>query len=184
MSFPAVTLGKAEAAPAACRPPLLPWIQLAVLAFLSQIAVIYAVGSVDREGAIVAVLLPAAHLLLLPFLVRNFSMWGMRLVAVGLLLNVTAMAFNGGLMPVGPEGIEAVGRHEVESLTPGAYIPGTKNVYLDQSETRLSELSDAIILPVPQPFTRAISIGDVFVVLGLATVSVEIAVRYRRWPIG
>jgi len=157
--------------------------QLAVLALLSQIAVIYGVGRLDREGAFVAVLLPAAHVLLLPFLIRNFSMWGMRLVAVGLILNLAAMAFNGGLMPVDREGISAVGRHDAEVLTPGTYIPGTKNVYVDESGTKLHELSDAIILPFPQPFTRAISVGDLFVVFGLAVVSAEIVARYRRWHI-
>lgn len=165
---------------AAARPPLLPWMQLAVLAFLSQVAVIYGVGRLDREGTFVAALLPAAHVLLLPFLVRNFSMWGMRLVAAGLLLNLSAMAFNGGLMPVGRDGIEAVDRHSVQELTPGAYIPGTKNVYQEKSETRFSELSDVIIVPLPKPLKRAISIGDVFVALGIATASVEIVARYRR----
>ena len=166
------------------RPPLLPWIQLAVLALLSQIAVIYAVGSVDGEGAFVAALLPATHVLLLPFLVRNFSMWGMRLVAIGLLLNLAVMALNGGLMPVDRDAIEAVGRHDVQALRPGDYIPGTKNVYQDHSQTRLGELSDAIIVPAPKPFTRAISMGDLFVILGLGTASVEILARYRRWHAG
>jgi len=162
------------------RPPLLPSIRFAVLALAAEIAVMHGLGSLDREGRLVAILLPAAHLLLLPFLFRNFALWGIRLITVGLVLNLSVMALNGGLMPVDHAAIEAVGRHDVQRLKPGDYVPGTKNVYQPRAQTRVDELSDAIILPIPRPFTRAVSPGDLFVILGVATVSVELLLRHRR----
>ena len=162
------------------RPPLLPWLQFALLAVAAEFLVIYVVAKVDRDGAFVGLLLPGAHLLLFPFLLRNFSLWGMRVVTVGFALNLMVMAVNGGLMPVDKDAIEAVARHDTQTLTLGDHIPRTKNVYQDQSQTRLAELSDAIILPVPPPFARAVSPGDVLVVGGIAIVAVELFTRQRQ----
>ncbi len=154
------------------------WLPFGLAAFASEVAVIYGIGSSEEGRAWVPVLLPAAHLLLLPFLLRNLSLWGVRLMLLGLVLNLTAMAANGGLMPVAPSVVEAIGRHDVQDLRFGDPIPGTKNVLLEPGQTRAQWLSDAIVLPIPRPFKRAVSVGDLLVAGGVATAFVEIARRH------
>lgn len=154
----------------------------AAVSLVAQASLIYgadAFGSLDR---LLPVLLPAAHLLLIPFLLSNFSFWGVRLIALGLALNVLVMAANGGLMPVTTEAVDTVGRHEPESLVVGSHIEGTKNVYLYEEDVRLAILSDRLILPLPKPFTRAASMGDVAIVLGIALACVEAVRRIRLFP--
>ena len=63
---------------------------------LVQVALIYGLTTVASARQWLPFLLPAAHLLLLPFLLRNLPFWGIKLVVVGLLLNLTPMLANGG----------------------------------------------------------------------------------------
>ncbi len=146
-----------------------------------QAALIYGLASVDGARHWMPFLLPAAHLLLLPFLLRNLSFWGMKLVLIGLLLNLTAMLANGGLMPVERPAVEAVGRHQVGDLQLGAHISGSKNVLLDPEDIRLRELSDILVLPLPRPFTSAVSVGDLFVLSGVVIAFGEVVRRSEAW---
>ncbi len=146
-----------------------------------QAALIYGLASLGGARQWLPFLLPAAHLLLLPFLLRNLSFWGIKLVLVGLLLNLTAMLANGGLMPVEGPAVEAVGGHEVRDLQLGAHIPGSKNVLLDPQDVRLRELSDILVVPIPRPFTRAISVGDLFVLAGVVITFGEVVRRGEAW---
>ena len=82
-------------------------------------------------------------------------------------------------MPVQQSAVDAVGQHQPGQLVSGEYIPGTKNVLLERGDVHLAALSDAIILPVAKPFTRAVSAGDIFVFIGLVTTAVELVVRKR-----
>ncbi len=146
-----------------------------------QVVLIYGLTTVPSASQWLPFLLPAAHLLLLPFLLRNLSFWGIKLVLVGLLLNLAAMLANGGLMPVEIPAVEAVGRHQVGDLQVGAHIPGSKNVLLDPQDVRLRELSDILVVPVPRPFTRAISVGDLFVLAGVVITFGEVVRRGKAW---
>ena len=157
--------------------PKLRWLVLGIAALVVQAALIYGLTTVPSARQWFPVLLPAAHLLLLPFLLRNLSFWGIRLVLVGLLLNLTVMLANGGLMPVEAPAVEAVGRQEVRDLQLGTHIPGSKNVLLAEEDIRLRELSDILVLPVPRPFTRAVSVGDLFILTGVVIAFGEVVRR-------
>ncbi len=146
-----------------------------------QAALIYGLTTTPSARHWLPVLLPAAHLLLLPFLLRNLSFWGIRLILIGLLLNLTALLANGGLMPVEAPAVEAVGRHQVGDLQLGAHISGSKNVLLDPEDIRLRELSDILVVPLPRPFTRAVSAGDLFVLTGVVIAFGEIVRRRGGW---
>ena len=139
------------------------------------------VSRTDQAGTMMPILLPAATLLLIPFLFQNLQYRGMWLVLAGLVLNLVAMAANGGLMPTDAAAVEAVGVHSVADLRVGEPIPGTKNILMDRGEIRLRELSDAIILPFPRPFTRVVSAGDLLILLGMVLTFVELV---RRWGSG
>ena len=161
--------------------PQLRWLALGGGAFAVQAALSYALATMPGGGQWLPFLLPAAHLLLLPFLLRNLSFWGMRLVLVGLLLNLTVMLANGGLMPVEAPAVEAVGRQQVGDLQIGAHIPGSKNVLLNPQDVRLRELSDILVVPIPRPFTRAVSVGDLFVLTGVVIAFGEVVRRSEAW---
>ncbi len=146
-----------------------------------QAALIYGLAFLGGTRQWLPFLLPAAHLLLLPFLLRNLSFWGIKLVLVGLLLNLTVMLANGGLMPVEAPAVEAVGRHQVGDLQIGAHIPGSKNVLLNPQDVRLRGLSDILVVPIPRPFTRAVSVGDLFVLAGVVVTYGEVVRRSEAW---
>jgi len=153
------------------------WLWIVAPAVVAQVAVLHVFGRSDTFERALPVLLILSHLLLLPFLLRNLSFIGFQLVLVGLLLNLTVMLCNGGLMPVAPEAVRAVGRQDPATLSLGEHIAGTKNVYLLAQDARLWELSDVIILRLPHPFTKAVSAGDLLVALGIAFAITETALR-------
>lgn len=161
--------------------PKLRWLGFGVGVYVIQAAVIYGLVPTGDDRRWLALLLPLAHALLLPFLLRNLSFWGIRLVLLGLLINLAAMAANGGLMPVEGSAVEAVGRHEASELQVGSPVPGSKNVLLDREDVRLRELSDIIVLPVPPPLTHAVSLGDFFVFVGVAVTYLEVVRRSSAW---
>ena len=164
--------------------PGLRWLRWGFLPFASEVAVIYGVGSSEQGREWLPLLLPLTHLLLLPFLLHNLSFWGIRLILFGLVLNITVMAANGGLMPVDPAAVEAVGIQELQDLQFGEPIPRSKNVFLHSDEIRLSELSDTIVVPLPRPFTRAVSARDLFVLAGVVLAYTEVIRRNSSTRVG
>ena len=158
------------------------WLGLGVSAFVCQIGLIYGLATLPGATQWLPILLPTAHLLLIPFLVRNLSFWGMRLVLVGLSLNLTAMLLNGGLMPIEPSTVEAVGRVNLSDIQPGSHLPGTKNRLLTSGDARVALLRDQFPILGPGPFRAAISIGDILVAGGVLAAFGE--VMMRRSPDG
>src|SRR3990170_7480554 len=124
MNAGGLTSGAVQAESLGARPAAtLHWLGLGGVALVAQVALIYGLASSSSGKSWLPLLLPIAHLLLLPFLLRNLSFWGIRLILFGLILNLTAMAANGGLMPVDPAAVEAVGIQELQDLQFGEPIP-------------------------------------------------------------
>ena len=159
------------------HPRSLGWLELGAFAFFVQVALIYGASRTAAAGTLLPLALPAAHLLLLPFLLHNRSFWGIRLILAGLVLNLAAMSLNGGLMPVERETAAKVKGDSVSELKAGAPIPGTKNVLVESGEGQLRALSDVIVLPLPRPARRAVSAGDVAVASGAVIALFELARR-------
>jgi hypothetical protein len=180
MSAPAALGSQKTGGPRTPPASGLSWLPCAIAAFVAEVAVIYLIGSSPEGRAWVPVLLFAAHLLLVPFLIRNLSFWGARMILVGLGLNLIVMAANGGLMPVAPSAVEAIGKHDLRELPLGDPIPGSKNVLLEPDQTHAQLLSDVIVLPIPRPYRRAVSLGDLVVFGGVAATFVEVTRRYRQ----
>ncbi len=116
-------------------------------------------GWFEGTGTISYGLLLTSQLLVLAWVLRNWYLPGLILVAIGLALNATVMAANGA-MPVHPDAIAALGQD------PGELVRG-KHVLLD-GDTRLWWLAD--IWPVP-PIRSIISIGDVILAAGLLPIT-------------
>ncbi|MBI4758544.1 MAG: DUF5317 domain-containing protein [Chloroflexi bacterium] len=104
--------------------------------------------------------------LLAVFLWLNRCLPGMKVIALGLLLNLAVITANGGYMPVSPEAL-ALKEGRVPSAEDYGRRPSrSKDVVLDRSETRLWLLSDIFVIPKPLPFTSVLSIGDLFLAAG------------------
>lgn len=110
-------------------------------------------GSGGPVLALVALL--SGQLAVLVWVVRNWQLPGMTLIAVGLGLNTAVIAANGA-MPVDPSAIDALGLE-------GTPVPVGRHTLLTEA-TRLAWLADV----VPIPWLRSIvSAGDLVLAAGL-----------------
>ncbi len=115
--------------------------------------------------------LVSSHLLLAWALCRNLRFRSVRLVLSGELLNLAAIVFNGGLMPVSPEARALAGMTDLGASWLGHVLPEGTGVLLTVDHTRLWAFTD--ILPVPL-VGGVFSVGDVLLGLGLVLFFVEL----------
>ncbi len=142
---------------------------LAVVAFAAQALFIYQTPSRKAIGVWgwQELIFVGSHLLLLVTVWANRHLEGVRLIGLGLLLNLVVMVTNGGWMPITPEALIKVGHAGlVPSLASGMRIYSSKNMLLSPQETKLWLLSDVFVLPRPFPVPSVFSVGDVLVALG------------------
>jgi len=155
---------------------------LAPLALALQAAVFWhvfedAAGSAD---IIAGLYLFSLELLLLCVLL-NVRLPGVKLLGVGLLLNFTVIAANGGYMPVSLPRLEQVGMEdEAQKLREQEHH---LNVTAMADHTRLRFLGDFIPVPEPLPLRSVYSVGDVLIAAGgfwLICGGMTMGVRGRR----
>lgn len=109
-----------------------------------------------RTGA-----LAASYSLLVLFALVNVRLPGMPLVLLGLACNALVIVANGG-MPVSEE---ALRNSEQEEVIQFLVEEGADKHHLLEDRDVLTFLAD--VIPVPPPIRQAISVGDVFVYVGL-----------------
>jgi hypothetical protein len=138
---------------------------LAIVAFAMQL--------VNPPGRWPLALLLGSFVLLTIVAVANLRSPGFAIVLVGVALNFTVIAANGG-MPVDRDAIVASGQAgTLEGLADGR---GAKH-HLAGPDDRLRFLADVIALP--PPVAQVISVGDVFTYGGVAVI-VAAGMRRRR----
>jgi hypothetical protein len=146
---------------------------VAGLFILQAIMVIYAPGQTAFQMA----LLILSQIALIFLLLLNHHVPGAKLFALGIILNTTVMAANGGWMPVTPETHHFV--HPDRAVSVQARPLGSKGIILPRTEIRLWILSD--IIRVTLPWRRyAISIGDLLLILGTARFIFQPASRREK----
>ncbi|GMQ85798.1 MAG: hypothetical protein BMS9Abin07_1366 [Acidimicrobiia bacterium] len=106
----------------------------------------------NRHGLAVALIL-ASYVPLLLFVWLNRAMAGMWIAGIGILMNFSVIALNGG-MPVLLEAVRMAGGTGVPELS-------ARHVLMSEA-TRLPFLADVIPLPA-----NVISLGDVFLAIGI-----------------
>jgi len=154
------------------------WIWLGVAAVLAQIWAVYFVGTEGGQGLARRVLLPLTIALLLVVALRNLRLWGVRLMAIGFVLNLLVISLNGGLMPVGLDEIANANLlHRVEDVGLGEPVPGSKGVLMASRDARLWFLSDVIVFPPGIRGAKIVSVGDLAIGLGLVIAIVEAVTR-------
>lgn len=155
---------------------------LGVAALLAQIWVVYFAGTQATPGLARRVLLPLTFVLLLVFALRNWHLWGVRVMAVGFLLNLLAIGSNGGLMPISPEEVARVNLLDrIENVQLGEPVPGSKGILMAPRDARLWFLSDIIVLPPRSPIARVFSVGDLLVLGGVVIACAEVIRRNGAW---
>ena len=149
------------------QPPELRVSWLAFLAFLPQFILLYLpYFRIRVSDQVSAVCLLASLLIFLGFAWVNRGLPGMSILLIGLALNLTVMAANGGFMPISP--------HTAGQLVPdGALLDfqsgdrfGVKDIYLPPLDTRFEWLADRFLTPAWFSYRAAFSLGDVFIAIG------------------
>ena len=145
---------------------------LAAAALALQLAALGADrGLVGLSTGQLACVLAMSNALLLAFVFANRRVSGMKIIGVGLVLNVAVMAVNHGYMPVTADTLQRSGQHlcflgEAEEWP----VTKGKSIILERDETRLWYLSDVLVPPTPLPVRNPLSAGDIVLACGLALV--------------
>jgi Family of unknown function (DUF5317) len=103
--------------------------------------------------------------LVLAAVLRNLAIPGLRLVAVGAILNLAAIVANGGSMPASPEALAAIGKAPSSDYTNSAVTV----------EPALPWLTDVFATPAWVPFSNVFSIGDLLMGIGVAWTIVAVS---------
>jgi hypothetical protein len=130
------------------------WAILAALGL--EVAAIELPGLADRLRT---ALLVAAYPILAVFLVANWHVPGIPLVALGGAMNLLVISVNGGVMPASPSALAGAGLPVHPSgFHNSAVLP----------DPRLGFLGDVFFIPASWPLSNVFSVGDVLIGLGVA----------------
>lgn len=146
----------------------LPW--LAIVALGLQLVAFSPARGPLGDGGVVAVHF-VSYGLLVWFVVANRRRVGIVVAGAGLLMNLLAIALNGGYMPASRSALEAAG----EQFT-GATANNSTVIH---EGTRLWFLGDVFAIPDGTIAANVFSVGDVLIIIGVAIV---IATAMRTVP--
>ena len=118
-------------------------------------------GVAGTDLAIRTAVLALSYSLLIAFGLLNVRMPGMFLVVIGLACNMAVIVVNGG-MPASAQALIDSGQEDVLAFLQDQ---GADKHHLLTDEDQLTFLAD--VIAVPQPIGQAVSVGDIFVYVGL-----------------
>ena len=118
-------------------------------------------GVAGTDLAIRTAVLAISYSLLIAFGLVNVRMPGMFLVVIGLACNMAVIVVNGG-MPASAEALIDSGQEDVLAFLQDQ---GADKHHLLTDDDQLTFLAD--VIAVPQPIGQAVSVGDIFVYVGL-----------------
>lgn len=121
------------------------------------------------------VMVLASFALLMVLVILNRSKPGMWIAGLGVLMNFTVIAFNGGMPVLAGAAEVASGFTVAEPDISGSF----KHVLLDET-SRLVFFADVIPIRLVR-FGEVISLGDIFLALGLGVFLEQELRRPRRW---
>jgi len=123
-------------------------------------ALLFAEPLGSRVGDAGPLLYVVSTLAVLAALLRNLTLPGFALIAMGASLNLLAIVANGGQMPADPAAVMA--------LLGQASIPADifSNSVVAGSGAAFAFLGDTMVLPRPIPFANVFSMGDVLIGMG------------------
>lgn len=148
------------------------WWQLALVGFVVQIA-LFAGPVAERIGSEGPIIYVASTLAVMAALLRNLSLPGLAIIAVGATLNLIPIIANGGAMPSAPEAWLAL---DGVATLPVSHF---SNSVLIGPDTFFPFLGDVFVWPRPLPLANVFSVGDATIAVG-AVVFLVGAMRPRR----
>lgn len=122
----------------------------------------------------------ASYGLLVVFFVLNrrlIPLWG---VAAGMLMNLAAIAANGGYMPTSPAALRFAGQSDIAERILHATDGTIGNVVLMSETTRLDFLGDLLAVPPWVPLGSAFSAGDLVLTVGAAWLLQQLMVGKKQ----
>jgi hypothetical protein len=143
------------------------WAPLALLGLIVQVA-LFADPVSSAVGDLAPAIYVASTVAVLIAVVRDVTVPGMAVIAIGAASNLAAILANGGYMPADPAALASV----------VGLAPGYSNSVV-VTDPALRPLTDLYALPPAFPFANVFSAGDVFIGLGVAA-TIVMAMRARR----
>lgn len=110
----------------------------------------------------------ASYLLVLLFLTTNHREKPFRGVALGMVMNLTAIIANGGYMPTKVSALRRAGQWETAERILASPDGTYGNVVQMSESTRLNALGDWLSLPPWVPLASSFSLGDVVLMVSIA----------------
>jgi len=144
------------------------WAWLALAGLLAQVA-LFSAPVADAVGDAGAPIYVLSTLAVFVVVLRNRSIPGLPIVALGAASNLLAIVANGGWMPAAPGALESIGQH---------IGPGYSNSR-ELAAPLLGPLTDVFAMPSWLPFANVFSVGDLLIGAGVA-VTIAIAMRSRN----
>lgn len=141
---------------------------LVPVAFLPQLLSFYLPATRNRIPDVLASFsLISSQLLLLLFAWVNRKQPGFLYLGVGLCLNLTVIALNGGFMPIRPEAVLRIYPEIPKSVWQiGERLGFGKDIVIPLAETKLWWFSDYFTTPKLFPYKIAFSLGDILLAIG------------------
>lgn len=106
-----------------------------------------------------------SYTLMMIAIILNLEKGYMKLLLIGLALNLIVIAFNEGKMPVSLNGLDGVKNGIRTEMTLPERDMDIKHESLHKG-TKFVYLADIILIPRPYPLPKILSIGDIFLMLG------------------
>ena len=106
-----------------------------------------------------------SYLLLFFCVILNLNQKGIWLILIGAIMNAVVIFANKMHMPISFQGLEMAGLQEMmNSIREGKIL---YHISLEEARNWTRLLGKYIVIPKPYPFARVLSIGDLFMTLGL-----------------
>lgn len=141
------------------------WAPLAIVGFALQPLTFLLLAQISALAWATVPIYLLSMALLCAWVALNWRIPGMPLIAAGLLMNLLAVAANGGHMPVDPAAARLAGRYDdLVGLDPLV----SKHQLAIDGQVRLRLLTDIVGLPAGVPFAPVWSLGDIVLTIGIA----------------
>lgn len=154
------------------------WVPLVLLGLALQL-LIFTPG---REQGLITVFVPQIYVLsmaiLTAWVLLHRDLPGVLIMSVGLLMNLAAIAANGGFMPVDPDIARIAG--QLRDADAGG-VANITNSRATDAPVNLWILTDILPVPAGIPFANVFSLGDVMLTIG-ASVLIYRSMRRKLPP--